>query len=435
MSRFGISGDRLALSRHRVLGITVVALLVTALAACATGSGSPALVVPTNSPTSAAETPAPSPSSSPSAAPASADPTSLHWVQGALPGVPASTDPDLGQEFHVLGWSKGYLGFTSTFVKATGSEQSVVVTSSTEGLTWRSAGRLDLGDDRRPITVSQLVEGPAGLLATAEQVGCSLHKPAVRMWRSSDGASWTPVDLKGIFGADVLPSVSAGSAGYVVLAATSKRRTLWTSQDGAAWHKVAMPSAAFGPQSVASSPVGVVVVGRTPPGPLDCGATTGGPVIHYTDLAWSSQHGLPWTQIRLPDALNGPDTAMSVDRLNDGTVLIEEVATAPNSQANALIRRAWTSSDGLTWGRNDALAIPLGVGDLLTDGTRTVFIRWTDQDMAEIWALTHDLRVVNLSAGTAPPIATLDANFALGPTGLVVTDSSGANSWLGVPVP
>ena len=432
MSRFGTCRDSLEPSPHRVPGIAIAAMFVTSLAACATVSGSPSQAVPTSSLSSTPETLTPSSSSSPTAVPASTDPTGLRWVEGAMPGVAAATDPNLDQEFHVLGWSKGYLGFTSTFVKATGREQSLVVTSSADGRTWRSAGRLDFGSDLQAITVTQLVEGPAGLLATAERVGCALHKPAVRMWRSTDGETWTPVDLKGVFGADALPGVSGGSAGYVVLAATTKERTLWTSQDGASWHRSAVLSAGFSPQSVASSQIGVVVVSRTPPEPLDCGATTGGPVIHYTESAWLSQHGSPWTEVRLPDALGGTDTTMSVDRLNDATVLIEEVATDTNSQANALIRRAWTSSDGLTWRRNDALAAPLG--HPLTDGTRTIFIRWTDQGAPEIWSLTHDLRVVNLSAGADAPIASQDGLVALGPAGLVVTDSSGAISWLAVPI-
>ena len=432
MSRFGISDGCLEPAPHRVPGITLLALLVTSLAACAVASGSPSLVAPASSPTSLAGTPTPSPSSSPPALLASADPTRLHWIEGAMAGVPASSDADLAQEFHVLGWSKGYLGFTSTFVKGTGREQSVDVTSSADGLTWRSVGRLDLGTDHQAITVTQLVEGPAGLLATAEQVGCSLHKPAVRMWRSPDGASWTPVDLRGVFGADALPSISAGSAGYVVLAATTKARTLWTSRDAVAWHRTSVPSASFGPQSVASSPVGVVVVGRTPPGPLDCGATTGGPVVRYTPSAWLSQGGSAWTKVQLPEVLSGVDPDMYVDRLNDATVMISEVANDPGAKGNPLIRRAWTSSDGLTWRRNGALAFPLG--HPLTDGSRTIFIHEPDQGVPELWSLGHDLGVVKLAAGADLPIAPEDGLTALGPAGLLVTDSSGATSWLAVPI-
>ncbi len=305
------------------------------------------------------------------------------------------------------------------------------MTSSADGRTWRTAGRLDLGSDHEAITVTQLVEGPAGLLATAERVGCAWHKPAVRMWRSTDGDSWTPIDLKSVFGADVIPSVSGGSAGYVVLAATTKERTLWTSQDGASWHRSAVLSAGFSPQSVASFQRGFVVAGRTQVAPLDCGSTTGGPVIHYTGSAWLSQHGSPWTEARLPGALDGTQTTLSAYRLNDTTVLVEEVASDEAAPDGA--RRDWTSSDGLTWQQNDVLAASLGYP--LTDGTRTIFVGSTDQGVPEIWALTHDLRVVNLSAGADAPIASQDGLVALGPAGLVVTDSSGAISWLGVLVP
>ena len=343
-----------------------------------------------------------------------------------MPGVAASTDSGVSHdEFYVLGWSKGYLGFTSAYGGAIGKMQGLLVTSSADGLRWRSSGRLDFGSDDSNVVVTQVVEGPAGLLATAEWAGCALHKPAVRMWRSADGTSWTPVDLARVFGADSLPSVSGGSAGYIVLAATGKQRTVWTSGDGASWHKSAVPTGGFGAQSVASFQGGFVVAGTTRALSPYCVQSASGP---YVGSVWSSAHGSPWTSAKLPNVLVGADTTMSVYRLNDETVLADEVATGGTTQ-----RRAWTSSDGLTWQQNDALggfqATPL------TDGTRTVFAASTDQGQSEIWTLTHDLRLVKLSAGTDVPIAGPDSQVALGPAGIVVADSSGATSWLGVPVP
>ena len=123
---------------------------------------------------------------------------------------------------------------------------------------------------------------------------------------------------------------------------------------------------------------------------------------------------------------------MSVYRLNDQTVLAHEVATDGSGQADTVPQRAWTSSDGLTWRQDDALVAP---GYLLTDGIRTMFARWTDQGQTEIWTLTRGLGLANLSAGTKAPIAAQDGQVALGPAGLVMTDSSGATGWLAVPVP
>ena len=113
---------------------------------------------------------------------------------------------------------------------------------------------------------------------------------------------------------------------------------------------------------------------------------------------------------------------MWVDRLSDSTVMISEVGD------NMSIRRAWTSTDGLTWRRNDALAFPLG--HPLTEGTRTIFIHETDQGAPELWMLGHDLGVVKLAAGDLP-ITPEDTLTALGPAGLLVSDSAGATSWLG----
>jgi hypothetical protein len=276
-----------------------------------------------------------------------------------------------------------------------------------------------------------VVEGPAGLLATAEGVGCALHKPAVRMWRSADGASWTPVDLAGVFGADSLPSVSGGSAGYIVLAASGGKRTVWTSPDGTSWRKSAVPGAGFNAQSVASFGGGFILAGTTDGVPPDCGGTTGAGDVHRTGSVWASQGGAPWAAADLPNLLDGSDTIMSVSRLSDETVLAEEVATteaAPNG-----VVRSWTSSDGITWRQNDALRRSLGYP--LTDGTRTYLVGSTDQGQLVIRVLTHDLRTAILATDTSGPTTRGVGEAALGPAGIVVADGPGAPSWLGVPIP
>jgi hypothetical protein len=342
-----------------------------------------------------------------------------------MPGIAASTGASVAQEFHVLGWSKGYLGFTSAFA---GKMQSVSVTSSADGLHWHKSGRLDLGSDDAAIVVTQLVEGPAGLLAMGEVAGCALHKPAVRMWRSVDGVSWTPVDLAGVFGADSLAGASGGSAGYIVLAAAGKERTVWTSMDGASWHKSVVPSGGFGAQDVASFQRGFIVAGTTRVLSGDCAQSASGP---YVGSVWASLDGSPWTSVKLPKPLVGTQASMSLYRLNDETILADEGATSGSGQDATSQQRAWTSRDGLTWQQSDSL---LGMYPL-TDGTRTVFADSTDQGQPEIWTLTPDLRLVKLSAGADAPTPGLDGQAALGPAGVVVTDSSGAASWLGVPVP
>ena len=421
-----------ARSAHRSVLVMVVAMLLSPLVACTSASGSPSAAPSASSTTSVIQTPSlpVSPSTSPTALPASADPTSLRWVEGEAPGVPAATDAKVGQEFYVFGWSKGYLGFTSAYVKATGVMQSLLVTSSTDGLHWSSAGRLDLGKGDIPIVVTQVVEGPSGLLATAEQVGCGWQKPALRMWRSTDGASWTPIDIKTVFGAEALPSVSAGSAGYIVLAASGQKRTVWTSQDGASWQKSVIPSGGFSPQSVASFQGGFILAGKTAVASLGCSETTGGPPPHYTGSVWSSEQGAPWAAATLPAVLSGSDTTMSAYSLNDTTVLIEEVATTKAAPNGAV--RDWTSSDGLTWTPTDVLAASLGRP--LTDGTRTIFVR-VDEGGAKIRQLTPDLRLVDLSAGTDVPIPDGFGLIALGPAGLVVCDVTGTQSWLGMLAP
>jgi hypothetical protein len=421
------------------MGTTVKSMLVVSVAACTAVSGVPSQTLPTSSPATTPQAPTPRPSTSPmpsasvdpSPVPASADPTSLRWVEGAAPGVGPTTDPAVDPEFYVLGWSRGYLGFTSTIAKATGKEASILVTSSADGLDWSGAGRLDPGDDGA-IVVTQVVEGPAGLLLTAEPAGCSLHKSAVRMWRSTDGSAWTSVDIRSVFGADALTGVSGGSAGYVVLAASGDARTVWTSHDGTAWHRIALPGGGFYPQSVAAFQGGYIMAGRTQVVPPDCGGLVAGSVRRYAGSVWSSPQGSAWTRASLPNVLVDTETTMSVHRLNDEVVLAEEVATDGTGRADSILRRAWTSNDGTTWRPNDALVAP---GYVLTDGTRTMFVRWTDGGQTEIWTLTRNLRAAALSVGSDMPIPAQDGQVALGPAGLVITDSAGATSWLGVPVP
>ncbi len=432
MSRADSNRDGLRSPRHRSMVVMVAVMLALPLAACGRAPGAPS-PVPSSSPASAAETPRPSPSMSPNPAAASTSPTSLHWVQGQAPGIVASADPGVDHEFHVVGWSRGYLGFTSSFVNATGKMQGLYVTSSSDGLHWQRAGHLDLGPNDSFLVVTQLVEGPSGLLATAEVPGCALHKPAVRMWRSTDGASWSPLDLASVFGADVvLPAVSGGSAGYIVLAATAdNRRTVWTSQDGASWHESTVPGGGFSPASVASFKGGFILAGATRPEAFRCQTTVRpDPVTRATGSVWSSQLGSPWNEATLPGVL-AADMTMDIYRLNDETVLAEELVL--DAQGNPPNRLGWTSSDGLTWQQNDTLAVRLGYP--LTGGARTVFAGSSDQGQPEVQTLTPDLRLVNLPTGPDLPIAIQDGSAALGPAGLVVSDGPGTISWLATPIP
>jgi hypothetical protein len=412
-------------SRQSAAAILVVAVLIGSLAACdrAADAGSPSHPLPSATHSLA---PVASTTPAPSSVVVPSEPTGLQWVEGGQPGIATAPDPAIDVEFSVFGWSKGYLGFTGTFVKASGKMQRVLVTTSTDGLTWHPSGGLELGGDD-PILVSQVVEGPGGLLATAEIIGCAYHKAATRMWRSSDGVSWTRVDLGDVFGAEALPSVSGGSAGFIVLAATGDHRTVWTSRDGDAWHKRALPGALFRPQSVASFRDGFILAGSTVNGPLDCGATTGDTTPHGVGSAWSSPNGAGWVEAALPGALTGTDTVMNVERLGDGAVLIEDVVTLKNAYDRDA-RVDWTSMDGVTWLPSDTLAFSTGIP--VTDGARTVFIHGTDQGEAPvIRVLAPDLSVLNLPAGTVNQ-PDLDILAAVGPTGFLVTDESGATSFL-----
>jgi hypothetical protein len=251
------------------------------------------------------------------------------------------------------------------------------------------------------------------------------------MWRSTDGATWSPIDIKTTFGADALPSVSAGSAGYIVLATSGEKRTVWTSQDGVSWHRNAVPGGGFSTHSVASFQGGFVLAGTTAVASLDCAPTIGGKAPHDTGSVWSSDQGSAWTAAKLQGVLSGSQVTMVASRLNDTTVLTEEVVSDAATPSGA--RRDWTSSDGLTWQPTEVLNRSLG--DPLSDGSRTVFVTVTDQGVLEIRELTPDLHLVDLSDGTdAPVVPQWFGLIALGPAGIVVSDVAGGNSWLGAPV-
>ncbi len=430
MSRSYASRMGLRSLAHRVTVITVTALLVPSLAACTAGPGPSFPGAPTRSPSSTPEPRTPSTSTAPTAIPAEDEPTSVRWVEGGMPGVEAAIEAAVAREFFVFGWRGGYLGFTSAYDNANGRLQGPSVTSSADGLQWHASGQLDPGNDDLPLVVTRVVEGPAGLLATAEQSGCAIHKPAVRMWRSSDGTSWTPIDLKGVFGADSLSSVSAGSSGYIAVSAAGKGRTVWTSSDGASWSRSPIPSGASNPDSVVSFRGGFVLASTTGVASSGCEQTTGTVAAHDTGSVWSSRTGSAWTAAVLPEEVIGTDTILSVDRLNDQTVLAEEIAfsaDAPNGT-----RRDWTSSDGVIWRQSEVLTRALGYP--LTNGARTFIIGSTDQGQLVIRVLTHDLRTQILAADASAPTVRGVAEAALGPAGFVVADASGATSWLGVPI-
>jgi hypothetical protein len=220
------------------------------------------------------------------------------------------------------------------------------VWTSTDGTAWlpvaRRASGIDLGDlSRCGIGGSEpglidVAYGPSGFLlvgfaATRRQC------PVVRLWRSSDGRSWEPVDPSGGFTQGFQPStLSATSDGYVIGGVVHRipalpRAALWTSPDGVAWMR-ARPGREFDIggylntgeaagsgriKAVASTPTSLVAVGDA------CPDVFSGIYLNRDDSlppacfgqSWTGAGSRDWTRIDTPRVLDLVDVEAIGDRV------------------------------------------------------------------------------------------------------------------------
>jgi hypothetical protein len=452
-------------------GVVLTAVIALLSAGCvgATASNSASYSSPSASPTATpSQVPSATLTASPSATPtAVVDPlpsvpqapsgtwTSIHWT--ALPAAPefGAQTPVEGSKFQVFGWSRGYVGFALTPGVATADQiaaytnpsPTLVSSYSADGVHWHTGQKLDTSGAINTEVIRTVIEGPAGLLAVGWFDACATEA-LDSLWTSTDGISWTPVDVKAAFGDQpmAIGHISGGPAGYVAVAYRSA--AVWTSKDGRTWARVPLGTGSLKNSLINDGTVvsgGFVLAGTQGTG--DCGVVSSdqlpAPVLRKAAVWWSAD-GSSWTHPALPGVVAnyGPQGSWVANLGDQGVIVVDD---AYSSETTPDSRSAWASKDGRTWVSiklpadiNQAAVIAEGQHNLIVDNLGSL-----DPVSAplNIRTIGRDFRLVPVAqTGTSVPDLVYQnwegpyayGMVAVGPTGVVVADADGP-VWFGTP--
>jgi len=320
----------------------------------ATGTPSPALT-PTPSPT---ETP------TPSASPAGW--LGLEWSSGVLARVNETAFASVAD---ILPWSDGYVGVGSVN-RTVGIGDDAFFTSA-DGLHWTVTDHFAQGSAEERTGPQFLVHLGTGLLAVSDNDGFS----PPNLWRSGDGQTWMTLDSpswREAWTNGNLLAVAGGPAGLVAVGSEGLslmepgRAIIVRSTDGTTWTRLDLPSsfdhAVFG--SLLGYDGGFVIVGRD--GQPDATPEHGGAPGVGKPAAWVSTDGLDWTAAQVEGK------AVAGAELNAVAVGADGFFAEGRTDTSRA-RSGWVSADGLTWRLVGKLGTDLPDATLVAgDGTRMV---------------------------------------------------------------
>jgi hypothetical protein len=449
----------------KVIAISLVVPLLLTACVNATSSAAPSAppaptatpsAVPSASPTeapaatlapTATTTPVPTPTAEPTpkASPRPGQWTGIKWTAlGKIPQLyPANSDaPDTYSIVNVYGFSRGYVGFqtivTSNSRTGTGS---MVSTFSSDAVSWTPDKALSAAGIDYPLSITAVLESPAGLLAIGRITGMACGGPSTvsAMWTSTDGLSWSRVTPPADFASASVYTIDGGSSGYIATGILKDGITqaLWVSSDGRTWHSKLLPKSVFGDVIVqgGTSFAGGFVVSGAVRGDEGCGGYR-----YQTPSLWWSSDGSAWTRSTLTGTAPSTDSTMSVARVNDHTLMA--IANEWNDATQTSTTRFWVTSDGRTWKLVAKPSSYLG-SNIRTDGNQGLAIVDNNVDPAQtaapltIAAVGDDLSARVLpQTGDAPTAAQspMAWNSSIGPAGLIVLSADGSNLWLGTPL-
>jgi hypothetical protein len=385
------------------------------------------------------------PSSTPTATPApsaSAPPeiglapegrwTAIKWIDAgrAFPQL-AKTPSDLFS-VNLYGWSGGFVAFGSDGGQGTDPARppTLVSASSSDGLHWSAASKIDVSGFPDQIDIAQVVEGPSGLLAVGRFPADTCGGPPVvaGLWHSTDGKTWRAVAVPRSMVRGHVETIDGGSAGYIATGKQSDQKTagIWLSQNATTWRALANPKPSSGTLVVngATSFAGGLVVAGAVLGEEGCG----GPASIHSAVWWSAD-GSSWTRESLPGASTAGDASLFIHRLSDHEIVaVSQAGDTPD---------AWISTDGKTWIAAPSPTIEALFGTL-SDGRRSIaVVAPTDsQGPLTFQTIGDQLDAAPLAQTGDGPVQTADSIptvEAVGPTGLVVVSVDGSHLWLGVP--
>jgi hypothetical protein len=332
------------------------------------------------------------------------------------------------------------VGFRTAFDQSSGAEAatfSMVATSSSDGLHWTVGWPMDVESLKDVVDITQVVEGPSGLLAVGHYGRMACGGPATvdALWTSTDGLKWSRVQPPADFTSASVYTVDGGSIGYIASGTLKDGVTqaVWLSADGRSWRQVPLPKTTFGKVVVDGATdfaAGYVVAGAVL-GDEGCGGAR-----LLTPSLWWSANGTGWTRAVLTGATPASDATMAVSRISDHALMA--IATEWNATTQLSSQLVWVTTDGKTWRLVKSPSNLLSAG-VLTDGQRglVVLAPADNSGPPTIATVANDLTVTTLSQAGDGPVASASSvgwvQAAFGPTGVAFLSSDALNLWLGVP--
>jgi hypothetical protein len=366
----------------------------------------------------------------------------------------------------LYGWSRGYVGFRAAVDQSSAAADSVTMVStfSTDGLHWTAGRALDIEGLKSLVDITQVVEGPSGLLAVGRYPGAGCGGPATvdALWTSTDGLAWSLVQPPADFASASVYTIDGGSLGYIAsgMLKDGVTQAVWLSGDGRSWSQVPLPKSTFGEVVVdgaTSFAAGYVVSGAVR-GDEGCGG-----YALLTPSLWWSADGKSWTRSTLPGAAPANDAWMTVNRVSDHSLMAiatewnaatqvgsvgsrisiarpaRLIATEWNAATQVSSQKVWVTTDGRTWNVVASPSSMLG-SDILTNGQRGLVVVEPgpgSDGPPTVATVGDDLTVKTLSQTGDVPIYSAAVSpvwlTALGPTGVVILSADGLDLWLGMP--
>jgi len=337
----------------------------------------------------------------------------------------------------LYGWSRGYVGFRTAIEQGSSLSVTMVSTSSADGLHWTAGRPVEVEGLKSAVDITQVVEGPSGLLAVGRYPGAACGGPATidALWTSTDGLAWSLVQPSADFAAASVYWVDGGSTGFIAsgFERDGTTQAVWLSGDGRSWTQVPLTSPAFGKFVLdgATNFAGGYVIAGAVLKDSGCGQTW------VTPSLWWSAGGRSWTRSQMAGAATATDAYITTTKVSDHALMA--VANEWDEATQVGSQQVWVSSDGHTWKLVASPSSLLGDG-IMTDGQRGLVVAepgpGTDGPPT-VATVGDDLAVKTLSQTGDVPIysAASSPNWltALGPTGVVILSSDGLDLWVGVP--
>jgi hypothetical protein len=357
-----------------------------------------------------------------------------------MPQTPVPTRSDGSVEVDAFGWSGGYVGFRTAYDLSNGTSTPDVFMSSTsspDGVHWTAARPLDVTGFKDAMFVTQVLQGPSGLLALGQYMGAACGGPATidALWTSPDGNIWTRVTPPADFAAASIYTVAGGSIGFIATGTLKDGVTqaIWLSPDGRTWTRGAVPKVTTGTFKLNGATA--FAAGYVAAGAILGDGGCGGPGLLTPSLWWSAT-GTAWTRVKLAGATPANDATITVTRIDDHTVMAVALEWSQTAGTTEIV---WVTSNGKDWTlvKSPSSLLQFRV---ISNGQRTfaVPVSPDDRSAPAIQMIGDDASIATLTqSGDVPAIPDPNSatrwTYAVGPSGLLCVATDGSGVWLGAP--